>query len=143
MIWKKNVDKIDFNQWSKDTLVGHLGIEILDVENDVLTGRMPVDNRTIQYMGIMHGGASAAFAETLGSIAGFLTLEDQSNETIVGTEIQASHLRPATSGFVIGKARPIKLGKTLQVWQIEIFDAHQLLICHAKLTCLVKKMSKE
>ena len=141
MIWKKNVDDIDFKKWSRDTLVGHLGIEILDTNHDVLTGRMPVDNRTKQYMGIIHGGASAAFAETLGSIAGFLTLDEHSGETVVGTEIQASHLRPATTDYVIGKARPIKLGKTLQVWGIEIFDTNQLLVCHAKLTCMVKKIS--
>lgn len=141
MIWKKNVHEMDFNKWFKDTLVGHLGIEILHVENDVLTGRMPVDKRTRQYMGIIHGGASAAFAETLGSIAGYLTLDENGGESVFGTEIQASHLRPATTDFVTGKARPIKLGKTLQVWEIEIFDANQMLVCHAKLTCIVKKLS--
>ena len=98
---------------------------------------MPVDNRTVQPMRLLHGGASAALAETLGSVAGLMCLEDIQSKTIVGTEISCSHLRAATRGQVYGKVSPIKLGRRLQVWNIDITNEEGKLICVSRLTIMV------
>ena len=138
MIWKKEFNAQAMKAWSKDTLVDNLGIEIIGVEEDTLIGYMPVDHRTKQLMGLLHGGASAAFAETLGSVASYLILEEGSNQIVVGTDIQATHIKSVKTGKVKGKASPILLGNTIHVWLIEIFNENDQLICHAKLNCFVK-----
>ena len=124
------------NQLSHGTLISHLGIEITDVGDDYLCGRMPVDIRTVQPNGLLHGGASATLAETLGSIAGALQV-DQTNQTVVGVELSCSHVRKATSGFIYGKALAVKIGRTLQVWSIELKNDNSELVCISRLTVAV------
>ncbi|MGH8311594.1 MAG: hotdog fold thioesterase, partial [Steroidobacteraceae bacterium] len=114
----------------------HLGIRITEIGEDFLAGTMPVDARTHQPLGILHGGASVALAETLGSVGATLCV-DSRKFACVGQEINANHLRPATSGVVTGTARPIHIGKRSQVWQIEIRDERARLICISRLTLAV------
>ena len=113
-----------------------IGIEITDIDNDFICGKMPVDERTIQPFGLLHGGASAALAETLGSIAGGIKVYPN-NETVVGIEINANHLKSARDGWVYGKATPIRIGKKIQVWNIEISNDSGDLICVSRLTLAV------
>lgn len=126
------------NQLCENTLVQHLGMEITDAGSDFLCGKMPVDSRTHQPHGLLHGGASAAFAETLGSIAAGLQVDHTVN-TVVGVEINCSHLRSVTSGFVYGKAIPLKLGKKIQVWEIKIHREDGKLSCISRLSVAVIK----
>ncbi len=130
------------NQLNKNTMGDLLGIEITEIGGDYLKGRMPVDNRTKQPFGILHGGASAALAETLGSIAGTLVL-DPDKEFCVGLEINANHIRSARSGFVYGTARPIHVGGRTQVWEIRIEDERQSLVCISRLTLAVLPRKRE
>lgn len=129
------------NQLGKNTMGDHLGIEITEIGGDYLKGKMPVDNRTKQPFGILHGGASAALAETLGSIAGTLVL-DPDKEFCVGLEINANHIRSVRSGFVYGTARPIHVGGRTQVWEIRIEDERESLICISRLTLAVLPRKK-
>lgn len=117
-------------------MAAHLGIAITEVGEDFLRGQMPVDGRTRQPMGLMHGGASATLAETLGSIAGLLTLEN--DQYCVGLELNVSHLRSVTEGKVTGTARPVKIGRTVQVWETRIIDEDGRLASIARLTLLVR-----
>lgn len=118
---------------SKETMIEAIGIEITEVTPNSLKGRMPVDSRTVQPMRILHGGASVALAETLGSIAsGFVV--DISKQLCVGLEINANHLRPASSGYVYGEAKPIHLGKKTHVWSIEIKNEEGKMVCISRLT---------
>lgn len=130
------------NQLNKNTMGDHLGIEITEIGSDYLKGKMPVDNRTKQPFGILHGGASAALAETLGSIAGTLVL-DPEREFCVGLEINANHIRSAESGYVYGTARPIHIGGKTQVWEIRIEDERQSLVCISRLTLAVLLRKRE
>jgi 1,4-dihydroxy-2-naphthoyl-CoA hydrolase len=111
----------------------HLGIEYLELGDDYLTARMPVDHRTRQTEGILHGGASVVLAETLGSIAARLCLGNE-NKTVVGLEINANHLRPVRSGWVTGTARPVHLGTKTQIWEIRISNDQDKLVCISRLT---------
>ena len=132
----KDVDIGELNELGKNTMVDHIGIEITEVGDDYLKGRMPVDGRTTQPFGLLHGGASAAFAETLGSIAGTI-LVDREREACVGLEINANHIRSARSGYVYGTARPIHIGSSTQVWDIRIEDERGKLVCVSRLTLAV------
>jgi len=114
----------------------HLGIEMTDVGDDFLQARMPIDHRTQQPMGLMHGGASATLAETLGSIAGMLTLNN--DQYVLGLELNISHLRAVKSGYVTGTARPVKLGRSVQVWEIRIQDDDQRQVSISRLTLVVR-----
>ncbi|MEI6874985.1 MAG: hotdog fold thioesterase [Spirochaetota bacterium] len=134
----KDVDIGELNELGKNTMVDHIGIEITEVGDDYLKGRMPVDGRTTQPFGLLHGGASAAFAETLGSIAGTI-LVDREREACVGLEINANHIRSARSGYVYGTARPIHIGSSTQVWDIRIEDERGKLVCVSRLTLAVVK----
>lgn len=116
-----------------NSLVEHLGIEVVSVDDKSLSGRMPVDHRTRQPGGVLHGGASVAFAETLGTWAAVFTV-DPSTTYCVGMEINANHLRPVKEGWVSGTASPIHMGKRTQVWGIEIRDAEERLVCISRLT---------
>lgn len=118
-------------------MVEHLGIAFTGFGDDFLEARMPVDHRTIQPMGLLHGGASCVLAETMGSVASFLCVEDHSRETVVGVEINANHLRPATQGFVTGRVAPLRIGRRLHVWNIEIRDETERLICVSRITIAV------
>jgi 1,4-dihydroxy-2-naphthoyl-CoA hydrolase len=137
MVWKQEFTLAGLNAISSNTLVEHLGIEFIGFGEDYLEARMPVDHRTVQPMRLLHGGASVALAETLGSVAGVLSLEDQTKYSVVGVEINANHLRSATSGWVTGKVTPLKVGRTLQVWQIKITDEDSRLLCVSRLTIAV------
>jgi 1,4-dihydroxy-2-naphthoyl-CoA hydrolase len=116
------------------TLTGALGIELTELGDDFLRGRMPVDARTRQPYGLLHGGASVALAETLGSFAGGLCVD---NARVVGIEINANHLRGVTDGWVIGTARPLHLGRSTQVWEIRIEDEAGRAVCVSRLTLAV------
>ena len=124
------------NNSIQNTMSSTIGIEITDIDNNFICGKMPVDERTIQPFGFLHGGASAAFAETLGSIAGGIKVYPN-NETVVGIEINANHLKSARDGWVYGKATPIRIGKKIQVWNIEISNDSGDLICVSRLTLAV------
>ncbi|ACY84620.1 hypothetical protein ETAE_1783 [Edwardsiella piscicida] len=113
-------------------MVGHLGIAITRIGDDTLEGSMPVDQRTRQPFGLLHGGASAVLAETLGSLAGYLCSEG--TQQVVGLEINANHLRAVRSGTVHGVCRALHLGRRHQVWQIDIRDDRDHLCCTSRLT---------
>jgi 1,4-dihydroxy-2-naphthoyl-CoA hydrolase len=117
-------------------LATHLGIEFTALGEDFLQGRMPVDDRTKQTYGILHGGASVALAETLGSVGANLTI-DPERFNVVGQEINANHVRAVNKGYVIGTARPLHVGKRSQVWEIRIEDEAQRLVCISRLTLAV------
>lgn len=114
----------------------HLGMEFTEVGPDFLRGRMPVDDRTHQPYGILHGGASVALAETLGSFGAMLCV-DQDKYRCVGQEINANHIRAVVSGFVIGTARPVHIGRRSHVWEIRITDERDKLVCISRLTMAV------
>ena len=124
------------NDSIQNTMTSTIGIEITDIGNDFICGRMPVDERTTQPFGLLHGGASAALAETLGSIGGGIKVYSN-NETVVGVEINANHLKSVRVGWVYGKATPIRIGKKIQVWNIEITNEDDDLICVSRLTLAV------
>ena len=124
------------NQASKNTMTSNLGIEITDVEDDYICGKMPVDQRTKQPFGLLHGGASVALSETLGSIGGGIKVYSE-NKNVVGIEVNANHIKSAKSGWVYGKAIPIKVGRTIQVWETKIKDENDDLICISRLTLAV------
>ena len=120
----------------KDTMVEHLGIEVTELGKDYVVGTMPVDKRTKQPFGILHGGASVALAETLASYAGFLTIDPQKYH-VLGVEINANHLKMAKKGIVTRKCSPIKRGRSTQVWQTEIMNDDNELICISRITLMV------
>ena len=132
-IWRTKTTVEKLKERSEHTLIAHLGIEYLEIGDDFLKARMPVDHRTVQPDGILHGGASAALAETLGSIAASLCV-DAERKTIVGLEINANHVRPVTNGWVTGVAKPIHIGSTTQIWEINIYNEQDKLVCVSRLT---------
>ena len=133
---KHVIEKV--NNSFQDTMMSVLGIEITDFGDDYISGKMPVDTRTKQPFGLLHGGASAAFAETLGSIGAgkHVDLEEYS---VVGVELNSSHLKAVRTGWVFGKATPIRVGRTIQVWGIDIKNQEDDLICKSRLTLAVIK----
>ncbi len=135
-IWFRQFSLDEVRKFQHDTMGEHLGIEIGDIGPDYLEARMPVDHRTMQPDRILHGGASVALAETLGSVGGSMCV-DRTRFKIVGQEINANHLRPATGGHVTGRAKPIHLGRRSQVWNIEITDERKRLICVSRLTIAI------
>ncbi|AAU37952.1 MULTISPECIES: hotdog fold thioesterase [Basfia] len=134
-IWTKDYTLSELNQIGEHCSVAHLAIRISAIEENWIEATMPVDQRTKQPFGLLNGGLSVALAETLGSIAGNLCLQE--GQAAVGAEINASHLRPATSGLVTARATPVKLGKTLQVWQIDIRNEQNKVCCTSRLTLSV------
>ena len=128
------------NTFQNNTMTEQIGIEITDFGDDFICGRMPVDHRTVQPFGLLHGGASATLAETLGSIAGGLKV-DRELQTVVGVEINCNHLRSAKDGWVYGKATPVKIGRKIQVWNIEIKNDDEKLVCVSRLTFAVVNKS--
>ena len=129
-------EKILFDYNVQNTLQSALGIKITDIEDDFVCGKMPVDNRTKQPFGLLHGGASVALAETLGSIGG-TTKVNNNNETVVGITINANHLKSVRNGWVYGNATPININKKIQVWEIKIINETKELICICRLTLAV------
>jgi 1,4-dihydroxy-2-naphthoyl-CoA hydrolase len=133
MIWKKPVDLKELNSWNDNTMQRHLEIEFTEIGDDYLVARMPVDNRTKQPMGLLHGGASVTLAETLGSTASVLCI-DLEKQTVVGLEINANHIRAVREGFVKGITKPIHLGRSTQVWEIKIYNDANQLTCISRIT---------
>ncbi|TQV84440.1 hotdog fold thioesterase [Aliikangiella coralliicola] len=136
-IWKKQVSVEELNQERKKTMVSHLGIEVTEIGEDYLVASMPVDERTHQPMGILHGGASIALAETVGSLAANLAVDE--NHYCVGLEVNSNHLRSIRSGTVLAKASAVHLGRSTQVWDIRISDQADNKICISRLTMAVLK----
>jgi len=136
MIWRIRPSIEIFNQIAKNSMVEHLGIEMGEVGDNYISATMPVDHRTKQPMGLLHGGASVALAETLGSMASALCVDDPSTSGVVGLEINANHLKSVTGGIVTGTARPIRLGKRIHVWHVEITQDENM-ICVSRLTVMV------
>ena len=134
------IDKIHSRTGS--TLVGTLGIEITDLGEKFVTGKMPVDHRTKQPFGLLHGGASVALAETLGSIGAGMQI-DNKRFSVVGIEINANHLKSVRSGWVFGKAIATRVGKMIQVWEIDIKDETDNLVCKSRLTLAVIKKNDQ
>jgi len=138
-IWyNKELTIADFEGWSKNTLGEHLGIQFTELGDDYLKATMPVDHRTHQPYGLLHGGASAALAETLGSICSALMI-DREKFICVGIEINANHIRSAKSGIVTGTCKPIHVGGSIHVWDINIIDEHNKLLCVSRLTVAILK----
>lgn len=135
MIWKKEFTLESINK-TKKNMVKHLGIVFSAIGANYLEATMPVDERTHQPYGILHGGASVVLAETLGSLAGYLCLEDP-KYIVVGQEINANHIRSVKNGFVTGKATPVHLGRSSQVWSIEIKNEDGKLVAISRLTLAV------
>lgn len=138
-IWYSQFSIQELQHLRDGTMVEHLGIELTEIGPDYLKGKMPVDERTKQSLGMLHGGASVALAETLGSIAANLVI-DPNRFYCVGLEINANHLRPVSNGYVEGVARPIHIGKKTQVWSIEIFNPLGKKICVSRLTMAVQQI---
>lgn len=138
MIWTNMPSLETLRQISKDTLSDHLGIAFIEVGDDYIKASMPVDKRTVQPVRLLHGGASVALAETLGSVAGVCCLEDADKQSVVGVEINANHLNSVPEGeIVIGTVRPIKVGKRIMVWGIEVHRNDGKLVCVSRLTIAV------
>ncbi|MBL0162349.1 MAG: hotdog fold thioesterase [Xanthomonadales bacterium] len=135
-IWKQSIDLDRINAWNSNTLVEYLDMRVTEIGDDHVRGTMPVDARTRQPFGLLHGGASVALAESLGSLAANLVL-DVDKEMAVGLDINANHVRAVTSGFVTGTARPLHLGRSTQVWEIRIEDENGNLVCISRLTMAV------
>ena len=126
----------DFLPLGKNTMGEYIGIEWVELGNDYLKAKMPVDNRTRQPYGLLHGGASCVLAETIGSVASAMVI-DHSKFVCVGLEINANHVRSAREGFVTGIATPLHLGANTHVWDIKIFDELGKLVCVSRLTVAV------
>ena len=135
-VWQQDIDLARINAWSRNTLMEVLGIRITEAGEDWLRGTMPVVQRTHQPYGLLHGGASVALAETLGSTAAMLTL-DPAQFRAVGLEINANHVRGVREGTVTGTAKALHLGRSTQVWEIRIEDERQRLVCVSRITMAV------
>lgn len=133
---KPNITPDMLNAGSQQSLVSHLGIEFVEVGPDFLRAKMPVDERTIQPFGLLHGGASVALAETVGSVASSLQI-DLNEQICVGMEINANHVRSVRSGYVYGTARPIHLGRKTHIWEIKITDDAENLVSVSRLTMMI------
>lgn len=130
----------EVNMMNKGTLMEALNIEFITIEKDLIRAKMPVDNRTFQPFKILHGGASVALAETIGSVGSHIILGRNSGKTSRGAGINASHLRAVRNGFVIGEARPVHIGKTTHIWDIKITDKDGKLVSIARLTNFILKV---
>ena len=134
-IWKKPISVAHLTEMHQDTAVRHLGIEFLEVGDDFITARVPVDTRTRQPYGLLHGGVSVVLAETLGSCGAAYSCPE--GYRAVGLDINANHLKGATSGWVTGVTRPVHVGRTTQVWQIDLRNDAGELTCVSRITMAV------
>ncbi|MCL2898514.1 1,4-dihydroxy-2-naphthoyl-CoA hydrolase [Brenneria tiliae] len=135
MLWKRQVTLEQLNQQSRGCMIGFLGIRYTRITDDCLEGMMPVEDRTRQPFGLLHGGASVVLAESLGSVAGYLCTEG--DQQVVGMEVNANHLRAVVDGEVRGVCRALHAGRRNQVWQIDIFDSRDRLCCTSRLTTAI------
>lgn len=124
------------NTMSVNTMVQHLGIQFIEVGTDFLVAKMPVDHRTHQPMGLLHGGASVALAETLGSVAAHCVI-DREKQYCVGLEINANHIKAVRDGFVYGTVRPVHIGKSTHVWETRIVNEKKDLVCISRITMAI------
>jgi 1,4-dihydroxy-2-naphthoyl-CoA hydrolase len=134
-IWKKPVSVEELTSIHSETAVAQLGIEFLEVGDDFIRARVPVDTRTRQPYGLLHGGVSVVLAETLGSCGAAYACPE--GQRAVGLDINANHLRGATSGWVTGVARPVHMGRTTHVWQIDMSDDAGRLTCVSRITMAI------
>jgi 1,4-dihydroxy-2-naphthoyl-CoA hydrolase len=137
-IWRSLQSLEELNGKHRDTLIGNLGIVFTEIGEDFVRGTMPVDKRTVQPYALLHGGASVALAETLGSMGAAMCV-DANEFQVVGQEINANHVRAARSGLVTGTARPVHLGGRTHVWSIDIVNDAQKLVCISRITMAVIK----
>ncbi len=135
-MFPKLFSKEELNAMNKDTAMESLGIVFTEITQSYLAGKMPVDERTHQPMGILHGGCSVVLAESLGSLASNLII-DVKTHYCVGLEINANHLKSVKSGWVYGKALPIHIGRKTHVWNIEIRDENEKMVCVSRLTVAI------
>lgn len=139
-IWKKQFTLNSLNEMCQNTAIENLGIKITKFDNNSIEGEMPVDKRTSQVRGLLHGGSSALLVETLGSIGGAMSVKE--GYTIAGIEVNANHLRGISSGYVVGIATAVHLGKTTHVWDVKIYEKHtNRPICVGRLTLAVIKLN--
>jgi 1,4-dihydroxy-2-naphthoyl-CoA hydrolase len=136
-IWHRKPCLSQIKKMCESTIDAHLDIEIFDVGDSFLSGKIPVNSKTTQPFGIIHGGANVVLAESLGSIASAHVINSET-EICFGQEVNASHIRPVSSGFVTGTASPIHLGKRSHIWQIELKNDENKLCCFVKLTMAIK-----
>lgn len=134
-IWKRSSDLESINAMNEGRAAGLMGIEFTEIGPDFLKARMPVEPRTQQPFGLLHGGVSCVLAETMGSVGAWLASDEPA--AAVGTDINASHLRAAKSGWVTGTARPLHIGRRMQFWSIELVDEKQRPICSARLSVMI------
>jgi len=135
-VFKPGISLEDLNKLSSNTMVSYLGIEFTELGPDYITAKMPVDHRTHQPLGLLHGGASVTLAETLGSIAATCCV-DRTTQYCVGLEINANHVKSVRSGYVYGTTRPIHIGKRTHVWEIKIVNEDSELVCISRITMAV------
>jgi 1,4-dihydroxy-2-naphthoyl-CoA hydrolase len=136
-IWfNKELSIENMMPFSKDTMSEYIGIEWVEVGEDFIKAKMPVDHRTKQPYGLLHGGASCVLSETIGSIASAMVI-DHSKFFCVGLEINANHVRSVKAGYVTGMATPLHLGANTHVWDIKIYDELQKLVCVSRLTVAI------
>ena len=135
-IWFAPVTAETLNNFSENTMVKHIGIEFTEVGKNFLKAKMPVDSRTVQPAGLLHGGASVTLAETLGSVAAYLCV-DPDKKTCVGLEINANHIRSVRSGYVYGHAQPIHMGNSTHIWEIRITNERDHLVCVSRITLAI------
>lgn len=140
-IWNTKPDLDAVQKMSAKSMGGHIGMQIIEIGDDYVRGTLPIDRRTVQPWGRLHGGASVVLAEELGSTAANLCL-DLKEFFAVGLDINANHLRGVTSGTVTGTARPVHIGRTTQVWEIRIEDDQGRLACISRLTMAVVPHAK-
>jgi len=134
-IWKRSISVEEITAGNKDTAASHLGIEFLEVGDDFIRGRVPVDARTRQPYGLLHGGVSVVLAETLGSVAAYFCCGK--GRLAVGLDINANHLRGVTQGWVTGTVRPVHIGRTTHVWQIDLTNDEGQLTCVSRITMAI------
>ena len=142
-MFNKNNALEQIAQLDKNTIAHHLGIEYIEVGDNYIIARMPVDHRTHQPFGLLHGGASVVLAETIGSLASYLTLPDPTKQQAVGLDINANHIRGVKNGWVYGKATPIHIGRSTHVWEIKITNEAGKLVCISRLTMAIISASAE
>jgi 1,4-dihydroxy-2-naphthoyl-CoA hydrolase len=135
-IWRTQTSVEQLREFSRETLADTIGIRVTEIGPDFLRATMPVNPKVHQPMGVLHGGASVALAETVGSVAATLCV-DREKYVCLGQEINANHLRPISSGIVTATARPFHIGKRSHVWSIEIRDEEERLVCVSRLTMAV------
>lgn len=139
-IWTKSMNVDELNTLSHSTLMASLGIKFTQLGENFLEGTIPVDPRTVQPMGILHGGASAALAETLASSAAYLAAPE--GKVVVGVELNINHLKPCRQGLVTGRTEPLRLGGTVQVWEIRLRDEQGDLTAVSRMTAAVRDVRR-